>query len=1105
MERIANHQVRNIASIAGNIMLVKNHQAPESGEPFPSDMYTVLATLNATIELIVPDTTAPQSFALIDMPEISNWPKGFLITNISIPLSTKNQHIRTFKISRRNQNAHAIVNAGFCFALDEENKITHANIVYGGIGRIGYKDRITELAILGEKWSREMMIKATKSIIDQATRLIVPMPSTGINEPFRLELTKTLFYQYFVSVSLEVAPDLIDANEVSAGQLFDRPISEGSYNYLAAPYSEATAASMPFTLESMKSSLSLKGISPLLDNKVDASPKDEQSEASNDINSYPTKLTALSQTTGKAKYTHDEHGPSDTLVAFYVYSEFRNGKFNFDCTKNELLEIVKEQYPSVVALITAEDIPYPSDGIDNFSPGSPASYDPIFADTYVTSYGMPIGVLLAKEELEAKQGAALVQSHIIYEKDVDLPTAITIQEAIDIPKDLGIMKGGVEWVERPIAADDPCAEEKKAWLKEPGPVDGKIYVEGQQKTGAQYHFYMEPQGTLAVPAENGQMEVYTSSQHLSSCQDRISFALGIQANKVKAKVIRLGGGFGGKEVRPPNVAAAAAVAANAVHKPVRLMLDRNTDMQMIGNRHPYKGDYYLCAKDDGTIERLKFDFYANAGFSTDCSVPVMDLVLLSAEGAYMVPVFRADGTVCRTNIQTRTAFRSFGLIQCSLIREEAIEKLAHTLALPPEQIRERNLYRDATLDTWEFTPFGQALKFCRINQIWHDFKEKIDFKTRAAAVDEFNKANKWKKRGVSMIPIKYGISYTYRPMNQGYAYVFAYSDDGTVLVHHGGIEMGQGLNTKMAQIAADILGIDLSLVSVGESATNVIPNASSTGASTGADLNGGAVKNACTILRSRLTEFCEAYIADPSDFPDLGSGAIPVDWKENWRTLWTQIISQAYKARIDLGQSAFFGSPDLGELDAEKQVSKDADGNPQQLFYYYSYCVAASEVEINVLTGEHEILRSDIVYDAGKSLNPKIDIGQIEGGFIQGVGNVTTEEIYYAENGMLYPDGTWNYKPPETRNIPIDFNVYILKYVRMDEKTFAPMDHYGIQSSKSTGEPPLVLANTVFFAIKHAIMDFRKAQGHAEWIALESPATIERIQQACKVAGSMND
>lgn len=338
-----------------------------------------------------------------------------------------------------------------------------------------------------------------------------------------------------------------------------------------------------------------------------------------------------------------------------------------------------------------------------------------------------------------------------------------------------------------------------------------------------------------------------------------------------------------------------------------------------------------------------------------------------------------------------------------------------------------------------------------------------------------------------MIPIKYGISYTYRPMNQGGAYVVVFSDDGTVLIEHGGIEMGQGIHTKIAQIASEILGIDLNLIRVGVSDASTVPNASSTGASTGTDLNGGAVKMACQAIRERLVQFCQD---NPSD--------VPSEWKTNWKNSWKKIVGAAYSARINLSAQALFASPDLGNLTEDpKNPGHWTITEGDQAFYYFNYCAAVSEVEIDVLTGEFNIVRSDLLYDAGRSSNPVIDFGQIEGGFVQGIGNVTTEEIYYAPDGKLIPYGTWNYKPPASKTIPVEFNVYLLNYVRNNHATETPMDHYGIQSSKSTGEPPLVLANTVFFAIKHAILAARQDAGHTEWFELESPATVERIQLAC--------
>jgi len=463
----------------------------------------------------------------------------------------------------------------------------------------------------------------------------------------------------------------------------------------------------------------------------------------------------------------------------------------------------------------------------------------------------------------------------------------------------------------------------------------------------------------------------------------------------------------------------------------------------------------------------------------------MDLVLLSADGAYNVPTFQANGTVCRTNLATNTAFRSFGVIQCSLILEEAIEHLAYQLGIPPEVVRQLNFYQDATIDSFDCTPYGQELRYCRIHQVWKDLRENAHFATRSQAVQAFNEANRWRKRGIAMTPIKYGVSYTYLPMNQASAQVLVYND-GSVLVHHGGIEMGQGLDTKILQITADTLGIPYDLIQIAYGDTSAVPNASSTGASTGADLQGGAVLAAARQLRERLVDFCKCNQHDPHS-------GIPTNWQQDWAGSWKAVVRAAYKKRVDLSSEASFDSPNLEQLGPDHiQLTPG-----KQAFYYFTYSAAVSEVEIDVLTGEFTIRRSDIIYDAGQSINPELDFGQVEGGFIQGVGNVTTEEMYYAPDGRPYSDGTWHYKPPCSKTIPIEFNANLLEYVRTDHRTDTPMDKYGIMSSKSTGEPPFVLANSVFFAIKHAIMAARQAAGRREWFELESPATVEQIRQAC--------
>ena len=337
-----------------------------------------------------------------------------------------------------------------------------------------------------------------------------------------------------------------------------------------------------------------------------------------------------------------------------------------------------------------------------------------------------------------------------------------------------------------------------------------------------------------------------------------------------------------------------------------------------------------------------------------------------------------------------------------------------------------------------------------------------------------------------MIPIKYGVSYTSTSSNQSGADVLVFSNDGAVLVKHGGMEMGQGIHTKIARLAADALGIDIKYVEVAGTDTFDVANAPSTGASTGTDLNGGAVWEACTRLRQRLVEFCRATPPMP-------------DWETQWQTRWPAIVKAAYQSRVQLSSQALYKSPNLTGL-KDGQLIKPQPGEPDpRIFYYFTYSVAASEVEIDILTGEHTIVRADVVYDSGKTINPGLDYGQIEGGFVQGIGNVTSEELYHGKEGELISDGTWNYKIPCTQSIPVEFNVYLLDYVpSADART--PLDTYGIRSAKSTGEPPLVLSTSVFFAIRHAVSAARSEVGSSDWIDLDLPATVERIHNACQLS-----
>jgi xanthine dehydrogenase/oxidase len=1098
--RIAGHQVRGAATVGGAIMLVLGHVA--DGEPFPSDLFTVLAVLDATITLRRPDAPdGGETHPILQMPPLVEFPEGCLLTSIFVPFTGAGEHVNTYKVARRLQNSHAIVNAGFLVGLDDNRRVTRCRIVFGGLRSIAWRAGRTEQAMVGQVWDQAQAGRVQAALREETDALEIADFGDGISGSYRRSLANNLFYKFLVQVSLPKIP--VDLRFADAGRTFIRPVSSGKHGTIPAPYVPGAQDAELFRLESV--SAALRGELPVepsvtydREKSLPAGRPPPRDEAVAKILAEAltvgttsgvaalaplpmVKLGAELQATGEAKYTQDIALPREPLACQYVLSERSFARFSHSASVPDLLKQLRCEFPGVRDYVTFADIPKPSPA-NQYNPDDPGYYDPIFANVYVTAVGQPIGLILADTVRTAHAAALRMQDYIVYDTDGLAAPVLTIDDAIargsflKDPKSKSIVS-----IKRPNSDD--------AWLMDPKQEQGAKFVSGTQATGAQAHFYFETQSVLAVPGEIDRMTIYCSSQNVGSCQGQVASALGVSTAKIEAKALRLGGGFGGKEVRAPFFAVAAAVAAWKTGEPVRLALDRNTDMQMVGKRHPFRGDFWVSAAADGKIGKIRFDFMADAGSSNDCTLAVTDLVLLSADSAYSVPTFLATRKPCLTNTLTNTAMRSFGVIQCSLVVEEAIEKLAHKLKIAPETVRELNFYRDSTVDDRETTPYGQDLKDCRINQVWSDFKRIVDFDKRAAAVAEFNRAHRWRKRGISMIPIKYGISYTYTPYNQSGADILVFGNDGTVLVKHGGMEMGQGIHTKIARLAADALGIDIKYIEVAGTDTLDVANAPSTGASTGTDLNGGAVWMACTALRDRLKEYCKK--AEPP---------IP-DWDTQWQTQWPAIVKRANGDRVQLCSQALFKSPALSVLNKDdNQLIKPTkpDDPPPRMFYYFTYSVAASEVEIDVLTGEHSIIRADVVYDSGKTINSGLDYGQIEGGFVQGIGNVTSEQTYHAKDGKLLADGTWNYKIPCSKSIPIEFNVDLLDYIPSpDAKT--PLDDYGIRSAKSTGEPPLVLESSVFFAIKHAILAAREDAGSLDWFELESPATVERIQAACLV------
>jgi xanthine dehydrogenase/oxidase len=518
----------------------------------------------------------------------------------------------------------------------------------------------------------------------------------------------------------------------------------------------------------------------------------------------------------------------------------------------------------------------------------------------------------------------------------------------------------------------------------------------------------------------------------------------------------------------------------------------------------------------GRLLGFQADYWLDGGRTYDCSFVISDCLALRSDSAYYIPNWNCVADVCRTHKTTNTSMRTVGMIQAAVIVEDAIEAAAHGVGLAAEDVRERNLYAQG-----ESTPYGETLHSCYMKQVWDYAMAKSEFRVRQAKVQQFNTHNRWRKRGISLIPVKYGSGFNLTMLEQGGALIEVYAQDGSVLVRHGGLEMGQGLNTKIAQVVALELNVPMAMIRIAENDTAVVPNPESTGASTGTSFNGDAAKQACRELRERLRRFCFTLLTQHGSTWCEANHVNFWDYTDGWRasipgqpsaTLWQSIVSAAFNNRVNLSAQARVRiaggtQPDSGL--SFKLVNGKPAGEAVDYFSGYTYSAGCTEVEIDVLTGETTILRSDVIYDAGQSLNPALDVGQVEGGFIQGLGYLTSEELSYEPAsapiqpssarpapGALYTVNTWEYKPPAAQSIPLELNVLMFPRNLAPQ---APNDPGDILSAKEIGEPPMTLAVSAFIAIKKAIHAARMDRGHAEWFQLEAPATVQRVREACLV------
>jgi xanthine dehydrogenase large subunit len=605
-------------------------------------------------------------------------------------------------------------------------------------------------------------------------------------------------------------------------------------------------------------------------------------------------------------------------------------------------------------------------------------------------------------------------------------------------------------------------------------LEGELFINGQE------HFYLETQAALALPEEAGALFVHSSTQHPAETQEVVARVLGIAKHMVTVQCLRMGGAFGGKETQANIWAAVAAVAATKLRRPVLVRLTRAQDMSMTGKRHPFFARFQVGFSREGKLSALLVELFSDGGYSLDLSAPIMSRAMFHLDNCYLLPHLEVVGKICRTHAVSHTAFRGFGGPQGMLFIEEVLDRVARHLNVPGHVVRERNFYMPG-----DETHYGQAVKDAdRIERIWSELKQSSDFAVRTVEIQAHNAAHPHDKRGLAITPVKFGISFTTAFFNQAGALALIYKD-GSVQVNHGGTEMGQGLHTKMLQVAADSLGVPIESLRIMATRTDKIPNTSATAASSGSDLNGAAIKAACDTLKERLADVAGRHFNVPPSEVALEHGRVFPKARPEAAVSFTDVVQHAYLQRVPLFATGYYQTPNLH---FDRETGK---GNP---FHYFAYGAAVSEVEVSGFTGQYRILRCDLLHDVGDSLSPLVDKGQVEGGFIQGIGWLTTEELVWNERGALVTNGASTYKLPTLGECPLVFNVALL------ERAAEPGVIFG---SKAVGEPPLMLALSVREALREAVAAF----GNGGIVELGSPATpeavfwaIERARQRARAA-----
>jgi xanthine dehydrogenase large subunit len=744
--------------------------------------------------------------------------------------------------------------------------------------------------------------------------------------------------------------------------------------------------------------------------------------------------SAVGHVTGAARYLDDIPTVPGTLEAALVLSPHAHARIrHIDLTRARAAA-------GVIAAITAADIP----GKNDVAPIR--SDEPVLAIDVVQYQGEPVAAIAAATLDQARAAAKLVD--VAYEP---LPAVLTVEDAMAresfVSPPQTMVRGEVE----PALASAPHR------------------ISGELRCGGQDHFYLEGHIALAIPGEAGDMQVMSSTQHPTEVQHGIAHLLGLPFNAVTVEVRRMGGAFGGKESQATIIAGIAAVLAWKAKRPVKLRLPRDDDMCATGKRHPFLIRYQAGFDGEGHILALDLTLAANGGSVADHTPAVLTRALCHADNCYFLPNIRFRGLPCKTNTVSNTAFRGYGGPQGMLAIETIIEVVARQLGLPIDTVRRRNFYGIGHNDV---TPYGMTVEDNIIEHVFDELDRTVDLAGWRREIAVFNRRSPVVKKGLATMPIKFGISFNRPALNQAGALVHVYVD-GSVVLNHGGTEMGQGLFVKVAQVVAEEFAIDLDHIRVSATSTAKVPNTSATAASSGSDLNGMAALNAAEQIKTRMTAVAAEHFAVPAGEIVFASNRV---YAGNRSMSFPELAAMSWEKRVSLSAAGFYRTP---------KINWDFATNTGRPFFYFVYGAAAAEVAVDTLTGESRVLRAELIQDCGRSLNPAIDLGQIEGAFVQGMGWLTTEELWWDAQGRLRTHGPSTYKIPGSRDVPRIFNARLL--------SDAPNREATIFRSKAIGEPPLMLAISVWLAIRDAIAslaDYRRAP------ALDAPATPERVLAA---------